>query len=171
MKSQPEFWLRGPLPDYPLELQPVVHAVLQAQLETHELMNNFPAELLWEKPAGMASPAFHLMHMGGVLDRLATYAKEESLTAEQFEYLKKEGQEHKEAKTEDLIHVLDQMIEDFLAYLAQLDPNSLGDFRGVGRAKLPSNVRGLLFHAAEHMQRHFGQLLVTVKVLLHHQKS
>jgi uncharacterized damage-inducible protein DinB len=37
--------------------------------------------------------------------------------------------------------------------------------RGVGRAQLPSTVLGLLFHAAEHTQRHVGQLLVTVRVL------
>jgi len=36
----------------------------------------------------------------------------------------------------------------------------------VGRARIPSTVLGLLFHAAEHIQRHNGQLLVTVKVLL-----
>jgi uncharacterized damage-inducible protein DinB len=35
----------------------------------------------------------------------------------------------------------------------------------VGRAKLPSTVLGLLFHAAEHTQRHVGQLLVTAKVV------
>jgi len=35
----------------------------------------------------------------------------------------------------------------------------------VGRKRIPSNVIGLLFHTAEHTQRHTGQLLVTVKVL------
>ncbi|RYE28340.1 MAG: DinB family protein, partial [Sphingobacteriaceae bacterium] len=38
--------------------------------------------------------------------------------------------------------------------------------RGVGRQQLPSTVFGLLIHAAEHTQRHVGQLLVTVKVLI-----
>jgi uncharacterized damage-inducible protein DinB len=37
--------------------------------------------------------------------------------------------------------------------------------RPVGRARIPSTVLGLLFHAAEHAQRHTGQLLVTVRVL------
>ncbi len=31
-------------------------------------------------------------------------------------------------------------------------------------AGVPSTVLGLLFHAAEHTQRHVGQLLVTVRV-------
>ena len=35
----------------------------------------------------------------------------------------------------------------------------------VGRAQLPSTVLGLFVHAAEHTQRHVGQLLVTVRVL------
>jgi hypothetical protein len=35
----------------------------------------------------------------------------------------------------------------------------------VGRAALPTNVLGLIFHAAEHMQRHAGQLVTTAKIL------
>jgi uncharacterized damage-inducible protein DinB len=42
---------------------------------------------------------------------------------------------------------------------------SLLDFRGVGRAQLPSNVLGLLFHAAEHASRHTGQVVTTAKML------
>lgn len=41
----------------------------------------------------------------------------------------------------------------------------LTDFRGVGRAGLPSTVIGLLFHAAKHTMRHVGQLMVTVAVV------
>jgi uncharacterized damage-inducible protein DinB len=40
------------------------------------------------------------------------------------------------------------------------------EYRSVGRAQLPSTVLGLLAHAAEHTQRHVGQLLVTVRVQL-----
>jgi hypothetical protein len=39
------------------------------------------------------------------------------------------------------------------------------DFRGVGRAQLPSTVLGLLFHAAEHTQRHAGQVATTRRVV------
>jgi hypothetical protein len=35
----------------------------------------------------------------------------------------------------------------------------------VGRAKLPATTLGLLFHAAEHTQRHVGQLMTTLKVV------
>lgn len=37
--------------------------------------------------------------------------------------------------------------------------------RAVGRAQLPSNVLGLLFHAAEHTQRHTGQVITTSKIV------
>ncbi|WP_373398612.1 hypothetical protein V8V91_02485 [Algoriphagus halophilus] len=61
---------------------------------------------------------------------------------------------------------LDLQIAKFLKLLSTTDPKSFSEFRTVGRAQLPSTVGGLLFHAAEHTQRHFGQLLVTVKVIL-----
>jgi hypothetical protein len=40
------------------------------------------------------------------------------------------------------------------------------DFRAVGRAKAPSNVIGILMHAAEHTQRHIGQMSTTLKIVL-----
>ena len=43
-------------------------------------MEHFPDELLWNKPAGCAAPAFHLLHIPGVLDRLLCYAEGKNLT-------------------------------------------------------------------------------------------
>ena len=37
--------------------------------------------------------------------------------------------------------------------------------RAVGRARLPSTVHGLLFHVAEHTQRHTGQVVTTAKIV------
>ena len=165
MQSQPEVWLRGTIEGYPLLLQPIVHAVLQAQEEIHKLMKDFPSELLWEKPAGMASPAFHLQHIAGVMDRMASYANAITLSTEQFAYLRAEGERNENINTERLVKKLDDQIAQFLQLLSRTDPQTLTDYRSVGRDQLPSSVGGLLFHAAEHTQRHFGQLLVTVKVL------
>jgi uncharacterized damage-inducible protein DinB len=39
------------------------------------------------------------------------------------------------------------------------------DTRDVGRKAVPSNVIGLLFHAAEHSARHAGQALTTANVV------
>src|SRR5690242_9408896 len=83
----PEVWLRGPLPSIPSLLQPVAHALLQAREEVMELMEGFPEELLWERPAGVASPGFHLQHLSGVLDRLFTYARGEALDRGQLDAL------------------------------------------------------------------------------------
>jgi uncharacterized damage-inducible protein DinB len=64
-----------------------------------------------------------------------------------------------------LIKYFNRQVEDSIEQLKLTDEKTLNDFRGVGRAQLPSTVLGLLMHAAEHTMRHTGQLLVTVKIL------
>lgn len=165
-KSQKlEVWLRGPLENIPPLLQPAAHALLQAQEEVNELMNDFPDKLLWERPADVASPAFHLQHLSGVLDRLFTYAGNQQLTDSQLDYLSKEGKFSQYITTSQLLTNFNLQIDTAINYLSSVDENTLKEPRGVGRAKIPSTVLGLLFHAAEHTQRHTGQLLVTVKVV------
>ncbi|HWZ04463.1 MAG TPA: DinB family protein [Mucilaginibacter sp.] len=167
MSAAPEVWLRGPLEDIPGLLQPVAHALLQAREEINQLMVGFPDELLWEKPAGLASPGFHMQHLTGVLDRLFTYAKQEQLNETQLAYLKAEG---KPGETliyvDDLVKAFDQQVDKAIAQLKKTNEAFLTETRGVGRIMLPSTVIGLYVHAAEHTMRHTGQLLVTVKVLI-----
>jgi hypothetical protein len=43
---------------------------------------------------------------------------------------------------------------------------TLDEAREVGRDRLPSTVLGLLFHAAEHAQRHSAQIITTAKIIL-----
>lgn len=164
-KELPEYWLRGKIEDFPDLLQPVVHSLLQSKLELKKYMLDFPDSLLWEKPAGRASVGFHLQHLTGVLDRLVTYAEGENLTEEQLNYLKKEGIPDAVISSETLIETFDKKIEEVLEKLKTIKVSSLTEFRGVGRKQLPTSVMGLLFHAAEHSQRHIGQLLVTVSVV------
>lgn len=165
--TQPERWLRGPLPDVPTLLQPAAHALLQAKDDVQQALAHFPDSALWERPAGVASVGFHLQHIAGVQDRLLTYARGERLSEAQFAYLKQEGQpgEGRQSVAELLDH-LGQQTDRTLAVLGQTDVGTLADFRAVGRAGLPSTVGGLLFHAAEHTMRHTGQLLVTAMVLM-----
>lgn len=161
-----EVWLRGPLDHIPALLQPVAHALLQAREEVNTLMDDFPETLLWEKPAGVASPGFHLQHMKGVIDRLLTYAKGEMLNADQLQYLKQEEQPPSPScKVVELVEQFNRQVDKALAELSATDEASLTSARGVGRAQLPSTVLGLLTHAAEHTQRHLGQLLVTARIL------
>ena len=162
-KKKPEVWLRGTLPHIPALLQPVAHALLQAREEVNELMVDIPETLLWEKPADVASPGFHLQHLAGVLDRLFTYAKGGSLNTGQLAYLAAEGKV-KDGK-EVLLRMFNEQVDKALQQLSDTNEATLTQIRGVGRAQIPSTVIGLLVHAAEHTTRHTGQLLVTVKVL------
>jgi uncharacterized damage-inducible protein DinB len=163
----PEVWLRGPLPNVPPLLQPIAHALLQATEEIGALMNDFPDELLWQRPAGVASVGFHLQHLTGVLDRLFTYALGKPLDEKQLRYLKMEGVESDQVTASLLVDRFREQVERSIELLMGIEDRTLTDHRGVGRAGLPSTVIGLLTHAAEHTMRHTGQLLVTVKVLRH----
>ncbi|HTE12368.1 MAG TPA: DinB family protein [Chitinophagaceae bacterium] len=163
--NKAEVWLRGPLPGILPALQPVAHALLQAQEELNEMMKDFPDELLWQGPAGAASAGFHLQHMTGVLDRLFTYAKGKMLSAEQLQALSVEGKPAQHASVNLLVQQFNEQAGRAMAQLKQTLPGELFETRGVGRAQIPSTVMGLLVHAAEHTMRHLGQLLVTVKVV------
>jgi uncharacterized damage-inducible protein DinB len=163
----PEVWLRGPVEGIPALLQPVVHALLHAQEEIHQLIQDFPEALLWQQPAGVASPGFHLQHMTGVLDRLFTYARGNMLSQEQLDFLKAEGRPAENVTLHTLLAAFDHQLNLSFDQLKEMDPSLLTEARTVGRKQLPSTVLGLLFHAAEHTMRHTGQLLVTVKVLVH----
>lgn len=162
--TQPEYWLRGPVEGIAAPLQPVAHALLQAREEVTQLMQSFPDALLWERPAALASPAFHLQHLSGVLDRLFTYAKGKALTPDQLQALKAEGQPIQTSVAE-LVGRFHQQVDAALQQLRNTSAENLAEHRGVGRAQLPSTVLGLLVHAAEHTMRHVGQLLVTTRVL------
>lgn len=163
-QTKPEVWLRGPVAGIPALLQPAAHALLQAREEINAFMTGFPDELLWEKPAGAASPGFHLRHLTGVLDRLFTYAKNEMLNDDQLQYLRNEGIPSA-VTTKELVEIFNSQVDKAVSQLSVTDEKTLTEFRGVGRKQIPSTVQGLLFHAAEHTQRHTGQLLVTVKIL------
>ena len=165
LNNLPEVWLRGPLEDVPGLLQPVAHALLQAKEEIEKLMQDFDASLLWKRPDGVASVAFHLQHIVGVQDRLFTYAKGEMASAQQLEYLKNEGKENDAVSINILLENIDHQTRKSIEQLKQTGINTLTEVRYVGRKKIPTTVMGLLFHSAEHTMRHTGQLLVTVKIL------
>jgi len=163
--SQTEAWLSGPLPKIPFLLQPAAHALVQTEMELKECMDGFFDGLLWETVAGRASVGFHLQHLSGVMDRLNTYAKELSLTDKQFDFLKHEKTPDFSLTSKELVTRFSKKLAETLDLFSQTSEEELVAFRTVGRKKLPTTVMGLYFHIAEHSQRHFGQLLVTVSVL------
>jgi uncharacterized damage-inducible protein DinB len=129
-------------------------------------MTGLTPDQMWARPAGAASVGFNARHAAGSLDRLLTYARGEQLSPEQHAFLAAEG--HPDATPGidlRLVAAFDEVVEHALEQLRTTNESTLLDARGVGRRALPSTVIGLLFHAAEHTQRHVGQLATTAKIL------
>ena len=160
-----EWWQRGLIDGIPPVLQPVAHILLQVRESVGELVVNL-SEPEWNaRPSHVASVAFHVRHITGVIDRLFTYARGEALSAEQFAVIQTEGAH---LAAEDVAATLDALsarVDSAIDQLMTTDIATLGDFRGVGRAKLPSSVIGCLVHGAEHSMRHVGQLSVTARIV------
>ena len=164
--SAPEVWLRGPLSDVPALLQPAAHSLLQSREEMRRTLPPLADAALRARPGGAASVAFHALHLAGSLDRLTTYARGEALSDAQLAALDAEARAEAEpCDGARLLAIVETAIERALAQLRATDPATLAEPRAVGRARLPSTVIGLLFHAAEHTQRHAGQAMTTARVV------
>ena len=160
-----EVWLRGPVPGIPPLLQPVAHCLLQCREELHAHVGDLSTEELWTQPHAAASVGYHVRHAAGSLDRLLTYARGEALSPAQRDALADEAEPDLAADAgRNLLALFDAGVEAALAQLRSTSPETLLDSRGVGRAQLPSTVLGLLFHAAEHTQRHVGQVVTTTRI-------
>jgi uncharacterized damage-inducible protein DinB len=145
---------------------PVAHALLQIREEIARVPATLSHEQLWRKPTGAGSVAFHLTHLAGSLDRLLTYARGEALNEAQKNALDAEatmGGPHEDV--ESLRRAAVAAIDRALDQVRATPLETLRDAREVGTKRLPSTVLGLLFHAAEHAQRHAGQLATTVKLV------
>ena len=165
-KPQPEVWLRGPVEGVPALLQPVAHGLLQCREELAANIRELTPEQIWAQPSGVASIGYHVRHAAGSLDRLFTYARGERLSEAQRAALASESHpDHAPDAGARLLAAFDETVERALEQLAATSETTLLDARGVGRAQLPSTVLGLLFHAAEHTQRHAGQVATTAKVI------
>jgi uncharacterized damage-inducible protein DinB len=160
----PEVWLRGQLPDVIPELQPVAHSLLQVREEIAAVAT-LSREQLWTRPGGAASIGFHLTHLAGSLDRLLTYARGDGLNAAQRAALAAEARDDTSATAAELVEAALGTLDRALAQVRGTPLCTLDESREVGRARLPSTVLGLLFHAAEHAQRHSAQIITTIKVI------
>ncbi|MGH7527149.1 MAG: DinB family protein [Gemmatimonadales bacterium] len=145
---------------------PVAHALLQSREDARRAADALSPAELWHRPGGAASVGFHLRHIGGSLDRLFTYARGRSLDAEQLAAMREEANPGTTPATaEELLAFVHTATDDALRSLREVSEEELLTARAVGRARLPSNVLGLLFHAAEHTQRHTGQVITTSKII------
>jgi uncharacterized damage-inducible protein DinB len=163
MSGPPEVWLRGDLSGVPAAVMPVAHSLLQVREEIEVVRSLSPAQIA-ARPGGVASIAFHLKHIAGSLDRLMTYAEGRSLDEQQMRDLEAETVIDGEIPSR-LVDLTRSAIDRALARVTALPLESLYARRSVGRAQLPSTVVGLLFHAAEHAQRHAGQLATTARIV------
>jgi uncharacterized damage-inducible protein DinB len=166
MAAAPEAWLRGPIPGIDPMLMPTAHALVQASEDLARAASGLSVAELWTKPGGAASVGFHLKHIRGSLGRMLAYARGRPLDPTQMHELATEGQAgDPPADTDTLIRAAQRAIADALEALRSTPSEELFAVRTVGRQALPTNVIGLLFHLAEHTQRHTGQVITTTKVV------
>ncbi|HLL82498.1 MAG TPA: DinB family protein [Longimicrobium sp.] len=164
--SDPEVWLRGPIAGVPPLLMPAAHALAGAGEDVARAAAGLTVEQLWARPAGVASVGFHLRHIPGILDRLLTYARGESLTEAQLAYLRAEPDPGDSAPSvQELLRGVDEAIARAIEQIRATPEDDLLLPRGVGRLQLPSTVMGLIFHAAEHAQRHTGQVVTLSRIV------
>lgn len=161
-----ERWQRGPVTGVPAVLQPVAHILLQVRESVHEMVPGL-SEAQWNaRPAAVASAAFHVRHIAGVIDRLFTYARGDALSEGQRAALTREREPAVAiADVPAMLAELDTSVDAAVEELKTIDVAELGAWRGIGRAQLPSTVIGCLVHGAEHSMRHVGQLAVTVRIV------
>jgi uncharacterized damage-inducible protein DinB len=159
-----EPWLSGPVEGVDAYLQPAAHALLQSREDLPRAVEGLVARQLWRRPGSAASIGFHLRHIAGAIDRLLTYARGEALSEAQVAVARAE-QAPGDEEAAPLLALAQGAIDAALAQLRATPRQALLDARAVGRAQLPSTVLGLLFHVAEHTQRHTGQVIATAKVV------
>ena len=162
---QPEAWLRGPIEGVDPFLMPAAHALVQCREDLAAAAASLAPEQLWARPGGAASVAFHLRHIAGSLDRLLTYARGESLTEPQRAAARAEQEEARDRDAATLLADVASAVDLALAQLRATPRETLLEARSVGRAAAPSTVLGLLAHAAEHAQRHAGQVITTARIV------
>jgi len=159
-----EPWLRGTLADLEPVRRAVLHALELALEDAERWAGGLSEEQMFARPVGLPPVAFQLRHMARSQDRLLTYAEGGILSEAQMAALRSEM---------DGAGTAAEVMEEFRAGVRRAmervraaAPENFGEVRGVGRAGLPSTVVGLLIHCAEHTQRHVGQMVTTVKVVV-----
>jgi uncharacterized damage-inducible protein DinB len=161
-----EAWLEGPMEGYPPLLMPVAHSLVQAKRDLRAAAADLTVAELWQRPGGAASVGFHLRHAAGAADRLLTYARGDALNEHQIAALAVENDAvGSDESAADLLDCVETVLDRVLEVVKLTRESELTAVRHVGRARVPSTVIGLLFHIAEHTQRHAGQVVTTAKIV------
>ena len=157
-----EPWLRGAIRDADPLHSPVLRSFQQALEDLTRHTEGLTTDQIWARPHGFGSVGFHIRHIMGSVDRLATYLDGRSLTAEQLAALKSEME--RGATRDELLADLAAGLLRAEQMIRGVDLSRLSDPRTVGRQHLPTTVIGLLVHLAEHTQRHAGQAISAAKL-------
>ncbi len=165
MMTDREAWLNGPLEAVLPQLMPAAHALVQATEDIRKAAGGLTVAQVWTKPHGAPSVGFHLSHVAGSINRLLTYARGETLDEAQFAALAAEGETCESVAAAELVAAAIEHVEEALEAIRSMPEETLFAARVVGRARLPTSVFGLLFHIAEHTQRHAGQIVTTAKIV------
>ena len=158
-----EPWLRGTLTDVPAVHRAVLHA-LELATEDIQRCSGLNDAQLNARPAGIAPVAFHVRHIARSVDRLLTYAEGKQLSSEQRGVLKSEL--NTGATAAEVFAEFARGMDQAAARIRALVSVPLDVPRKVGRKELPTTVGGLLVHVADHTQRHVGQAITTVKIVV-----
>jgi uncharacterized damage-inducible protein DinB len=159
-----EPWLRGTLTEVDAVRRGVLHALELAREDVARWAAELTDEELEVRPFDLPSAGFQMRHIVRSLDRLLKYAEGRQLSEPQLDGLKSEMEGS--GLREDLFREFESGIDSAMRRVRAIAPESYEETRGVGRKMLPTSVGGLLVHCADHTQRHVGQLVTTVKVVV-----
>ena len=163
MDSQPEPWLRGPIPGTDPLVAPILYTFQQAREDLASHTEGLTREQIWAAPHGFGSVGFHLRHIAGSTERLFSYVQGLQLTRVQLDALAAEKLSAGPGRSE-LLAAMDRAFAEAERVVRGIAPAQLSDPREVGRKRLPTTVIGLLTHIAEHIQRHVGQAISAAKL-------
>jgi uncharacterized damage-inducible protein DinB len=159
-----EPWLRGTLSDVPVVQRALLHSLQMAQEDTVRWCRDLDDRELHAHPFNLPSVAFQLRHIARSLDRFCTYAEGTPLTPEQFAALA--GEKDGEGTRDSIFSELEESLDKTRQRLDAIIRQPLDRPVSIGRKALPTNLTGLLVHAAEHTQRHVGQAITTAKLIV-----
>jgi uncharacterized damage-inducible protein DinB len=158
-----EPWLRGTHSEVDPVRRAILHALELTAEDVARWCDGLNGEEMEARPLGLPSVGFQLRHIARSLDRLLTYAENQSLTERQLHLLKTEEEfVDREATLMEFAEAIEISSQRLLAF----SEKSYGQPRTVGRKKLPTTVAGLLVHCADHTQRHLGQAITTAKAVI-----
>ena len=153
--AETEWWQRGPIDGVPAVLQPVAHMRLQVRDSGRQFVEPVTGAEWNARPAGVASAAFHVRHVEGVIAAL-TYARGDALTPEQ--YLRSRRSGGARPRPRGVLAALDARVSAAVAELRTIDCRNAGRLSWGRPGTVDVDGHGCLVHGAEHAMRHVGQL-------------